>query len=218
VGSDQGMILLNSTSTPKYRYEIEKHPNLFGLFITPRKRGIQWGIKAGKVWACDNDCYNLGESFDFAAFLAWLETLRPYQQKCLFVPVPDVVGNHAATLARFYEMREPIKALGFPVAFVLQDGCQVAQDVPWELCDAVFVGGTTEYKLSQTVINLLVEAGEHGKWRHVGRVNSKVRINHFYDFADSFDGTGFGREPDVKLRWCKNHLLWHKQQPRMKGL
>lgn len=203
------MILLSSSDTPKYRQAATNYPDLFGWFITPRKRGIPTSIKTGQRWAWDNDCYNLGESFEIGAFLSWLETLKPYRESCLFGSCPDVVGNHKATLDRFMATYQNFA--DWPLAFVLQDGCQT-QDVPWSLIQAVFVGGSTEYKLSQTVLQILIEAGQRKLWRHVGRVNSRKRINHFYGLADSFDGTGFSIEPDKKLNWAKNHLLWRKQQ------
>lgn len=205
-------MLLSSTDTPRYQRATEAHPDLFGWFITPRKRGIPRGLKAGQRWACDNDCFNLGDRFNLAAFLVWLETLRPYAARCLFVPPPDVVANHKATLERFYETYQGVASLGFPVAFILQDGC-AAKDVPWKLIDAVFLGGSDDYKLSQAALKVLTVAGRRGKWRHVGRVNSKIRINHFYGCADSFDGKTFACEPDKALRWVKAHLLWRKYQP-----
>lgn len=209
------MILLSSSDTPKYRQAATTYPNLFGWFITPRKRVIPGSIKTGQRWACDNDCYNLAEAFDLDTFLGWLEVLKPYRASNLFVPCPDVVADHKATLERFIATYQSFS--GWPLAFVLQDGC-TPEAVPWSLIQAVFVGGSTEYKLSQTVLQILAEAGRRNLWRHVGRVNSRKRINHFYGLADSFDGTGFSIEPDKKLNWAKNHLLWRQQQPELTGV
>lgn len=211
-------MLLASSDTPAYRRFCVEYPALGGWFITPRKRGVPTPIKSGGYWAGDNDCYNLGDKFNFGEFLAWLTKLTPYLDRCLFVPVPDVVGNWAQTIERFNRMRDMVAELDFPLAVVLQDGCDGAGSIPWSLIDAVFVGGTTEYKLSQPVLDILVEAEQRGKWRHVGRVNSKVHISHFYGFADSFDGTTFSIEPDGALRWASAHLRWHARQPRLFGV
>jgi hypothetical protein len=50
----------------------------------------------------------------------------------------------------------------FPVALVLQDGQQDGA-IPWEEIDAVFVGGTTEFKLGRVASRLTAEAKARGK-------------------------------------------------------
>jgi hypothetical protein len=209
-------MLLSSTDTPKYRRAVCEYPSLFGWFLTPRKRGIPRTLRGGVGWwGVDNDCFNLGDQFDLDEFLAWLRSVSAYRRRCLLVPCPDVMADWRATLAWFHQTRDKIASLGFRVAVVLQDGCTGSECVPWNAIDAVFVGGSTEYKLSQAVLRILEEAGRRGKWRHVGRVNSKIRISHFWGRADSFDGGHFSREPDYALTWVKSHLLWHRQQLRL---
>lgn len=206
------MMLLCSTSTLKFRQAANEYPDLFGWLVTPRKWGLPPGVKEGQRYACDNDCYNLGDQFDMLKFLKWLTKLQPYASTCLFVPCPDKVGNHQDTLKRFYETYQAISDLGFPLAFVLQNGCTPG-DVPWNLINAVFLGGTNAYKFSQEALRVLEEAGKRDVWRHIGRINSPTRINHFYNHAESFDGKYLSAfYPDKAVKVVKNHLLWRRQQ------
>jgi len=49
----------------------------------------------------------------------------------------------------------------------------------------------------------MAEAGTRGKWVHVGRVNSAVRMAFCYHAgADSVDGTHFGIVPGEALGWA----------------
>ena len=192
------MMLLSPTDTPHYRTHARRHPHLLGYLAGPRKRGIpRYLHDPWASWAADNDAYS--GNFDPQGFTAWLQTLTPFTDRCLFVTCPDVLADHEATIARFQQWQPCITALGFPVAFVLQDGI-TADPIPWDRIDALFVGGTTHWKLSPEPLRLLHHAGTLGIWRHVGRVNSLKRMLHFWNHADSFDGTTFAIEPDNNLR------------------
>jgi len=90
-----------------------------------------------------------------------------------------------------------IRALGFPVALVGQDGLQMA-DVPWDDLDAFFIGGSTEWKLSREAATLAAYAKSKGKWVHMGRVNSRKRIHYAERIGcDSIDGTAFSKWSNV---------------------
>jgi hypothetical protein len=143
---------------------------------------------AGQPWAADNGRFSAPERYTDAAYLAWLAK-RPHQERCLFATAPDVVGDAAATLALSGPMFGPIRALGYRVAFVAQDGLEDLA-VPWDDFDALFIGGTTEWKLSEAAHELAAEAKRRGKWLHMGRVNSlrRVRIAKAMG-CDSVDGT-----------------------------
>lgn len=92
-------------------------------------------------------------------------------------------------MARSQPMFAKIRALGFPVALVLQDGQQDVP-IPWDEIDAVFVGGTDQFKLGRVAARLCQEAKARGKWVHVGRVNSLKRLRYSVSIgADSVDGT-----------------------------
>lgn len=189
---------------------MEKYPYLFGYFVSLRT-GYKT-IMNQYPWASDNDCFN--GKFEPASFLVWLLSLRRCKNQCLFITVPDVVGDAHSTLAQFPFWRTIIKGLGLQCALALQDGVQ-SSDIPWSLVDAVFVGGTTDWKLSQDVIRLLQDAQEHHKWRHIGRVNSFERMYHFWDYADSFDGTGFSIAPDRELRRFLPRMRARRKQSRL---
>lgn len=175
----------------------------FAYLRSPRRQRLPIkAIKEGAWWAMDNDCFNGDFKVDW-----WSRTLfnhLPYRDKCLFVTAPDVVRDCAATLANFAEYAPRIKALGYPVALVTQDGL-TPTEVPWKEVDALFIGGSDKHKLGPEARALIDAGKERGKWVHVGRVNSRARLLQFYD-CDSWDGTTIAFESpkhrDV-ARWVR---------------
>jgi hypothetical protein len=154
-------------------------------------------------WAADNGAFS---GFDEKAFLKMLLRLKG-MNGCRFVACPDVVGNWQATSDLFSHWHGTIAGAGFPVAYVAQDGL-LPQFVPWSQCDALFIGGTTDFKLSDDAGDLAAEAKRRGKWLHMGRVNTLRRIKRAHAWGvDSIDGTRFSRFPDtalaLALRWIK---------------
>lgn len=147
--------------------------NAFGILTTYRHHGVVAGIHAGLPWAADNCAF--GNKFDPARFLTWLATMQPYHATCLFVVAPDVVGDSSATLARWREWTP--KLVGWPLAFACQDG-QLPNDIPGD-CEVVFIGGSTDWKLSQAAIDCIRWAQAHNKGCHIGRVNWGKRYAHF---------------------------------------
>lgn len=145
----------------------------FGILTTYTHYGVVAGIRAGLAWAADNCAF--GGKFDAARFTAWLDSMTPYRATCLFVVVPDVVGDSAATLALWHEWQPQLT--GWPLAFVCQDG-QQPDTIPAN-CDTVFVGGTTRWKLSENAAACIRWGQAHGKHCHVGRVNWGKRYAHF---------------------------------------
>jgi hypothetical protein len=142
----------------------------------------------GQPWAADNGRFSSPKTYTDARYLAWLAK-RPGQDRCLFATAPDVVGDAAATLALSAPMFAPIRALGYPVAFVGQDG-QEHLPVPWNDFDVLFLGGTTAWKLGPAAEGLAREAKRRGKWVHMGRVNSLRRMRYAESIGcDSADGT-----------------------------
>lgn len=185
----------------------------FGRLLSPRQfyRAAETA-DAGIPWAADNDCF---QGLDEDAYRTMLHavTLLP---GCLFVVVPDVVGDWVATRALWDAWAPEVDRTCQPTAYVLQDG-QPGADVPWDGLGAVFVGGTTEYKLSTDAERIVREAKRRGLHAHMGRVNSRRR----YDYAraigcDSVDGTSYSRWRD---RWLPEALKWHRDpvQERMPG-
>lgn len=157
---------------------------LLGFIATPRQGNRR---PAGVTWCADNGCFS--DKFDEGAWWAWLVANAGDASTCSFAVAPDVVGDAAATLERSRPWLGRIRELGYRVAFVAQDGIE-ATEVPWDDFDALFVGGSTEFKLGPIAEAVIVEAKARGKWVHVGRVNSRKRFQQFAELGvDSVDGT-----------------------------
>lgn len=136
------------------------------------------------VIALDNGCFS-----STWEEMKWKQWLQAQSVDALFAVVPDVVGDAEATLAKWSDYYKFVKSLGFKAAFVIQDG-QDVDSCPWDELDAIFIGGTTEYKLSHTARDITFEAKRRGKWVHMGRVNSYKRIKLADSWGvDSVDGT-----------------------------
>lgn len=157
---------------------------LLGFIATPRQGNRR---PAGVTWCADNGCFS--DKFDEGAWWAWLVANAGDAALCSFAVAPDVVGDAAATLERSRPWLGRIRELGYKVAFVAQDGIE-ATEVPWDDFDALFIGGSTEFKLGPIAEAVIAEAKARGKWVHVGRVNSRKRFRIFEALGvDSVDGT-----------------------------
>lgn len=187
------MLLLVTTSHPDMARHA--HPHL-GRLIQPRHySSIEATARDGIPWAADNDCF---QALDPDAFTNMLDRITGLPG-CLFVTCPDVVGDHAATVAQFARWAPGIARRGLPVAFVLQDGCTISE-VPWWDIAAVFIGGSTEFKLGAQAERIVRYAKTLKRgymkpvWVHMGRVNSEKRIRYAEEIGcDSVDGTGWAR-------------------------
>lgn len=125
-------------------------------------------VQAGWIWAADNGCFS-----NYPGDLRWFSWLADNADKaaaCLFAVAPDVVGDHAATLKRSLPWLSRIRALGYPVAFVGQNGATV-DNVPWDAFDVLFIGGDTAWKLGPEAQSLAFYAKGVGKRVHLGRAN-----------------------------------------------
>lgn len=169
------------------------HPNL-GRLVQPRHYDtMKATIARGRPWAADNDCF---QGLDEKAYSRMIEVLP---EGALFVVVPDVVADHEATLKLWGEWAPRVVAAGHRPAFVAQDGLEEWGQVPRDAA-ALFVGGSTEFKLSSTVVGLVREARERGLWVHMGRVNTFRRARWAQALGcDSIDGTAFSMFTDLKL-------------------
>jgi hypothetical protein len=149
----------------------------------------------GRLWAADNGAF---KAFDADRFLAMIERVSR-SPRCLFVTVPDVVSDAPATCEQWREWRPRLSAYRLPLAFVLQDGIE-PRAVPWDEAAAIFVGGSTGFKLGRDVRALVAEARNRGKWVHMGRVNTRRRLRYAAHVGcHSVDGTGFSRWGDARL-------------------
>jgi DNA invertase Pin-like site-specific DNA recombinase len=198
------------------------HPML-GRLVQPRHTSsVADTAAAGIPWAADNDCF---QGLDAAAFTRMIDRLAGHPG-CLFVTVPDVVADAAATARQFERWAPELERRGLPVALVLQDGIDSPElaawlDRTWDRLAAVFIGGSDDFKLGPVAAELAREAKRRGKWVHWGRVNTRKRIDYIADTgaADSFDGSSWAifrkaivskrtgeRKLDQGLRWCMETL------------
>lgn len=170
-------------------------PPGFGVITAPTFKGVNISIKNGVRWGMDSGLF--GGSFSMEEYLWFIGRHKQYRKTCLFVTVPDSLGNSIETL---HLWRNHVSFFdGWPIAFVAQDG-QENLPLPTDY-HALFVGGTTEWKMSTAADDLIRKAKGDGKWVHVGRVNSIKRYRHFQLVgADSCDGTFPIYEPDTAIR------------------
>lgn len=209
------MRILVSGATATVRKLASKYPDTLGVLLTPQNGNRVCSLPL--PWAADNAAFSNPDDDKFWRMCidAW-NTDRFHPP--MWVAVPDVVGDHAATLQLFdcwcEYWRFEIGSIPFPLAFVLQDGC-VADEVPWDSIDAVFVGGSTEFKLTKSA-DLIAEAKQRQKLVHIGRVNTLRRLRFANDVgADTVDGTAFSMYPDTHIPKAMRFLQSLKKSPTL---
>lgn len=167
-------------------------------------------IGSGGVWALDNFCFKNYNPENILFMLKRYQGLKG----CLFAVAPDVVQDHDSTLLLFRAWVGTYQALGYPIAFVLQNGVTL-DTVPWDSIDAIFIGGDDTFKFLPNTIAIALEAKRRGKWVHFGRVNTEDRINRLFrkywhtDYGclvDSFDGTCYSMFLDT---YVSKHLRFY---------
>jgi hypothetical protein len=127
-----------------------------------------------------------------------------------------VFGDAVLTAHRFAAWAPGLDRRGLPVALVLQDGLE--QPAPmawlgrvWHRLDAVFVGGSTGWKLGPDAVRLVRLALRDGKHVHWGRVNTRDRYRYVASVGGhSFDGSSFARWRDATL---DRGLAWTLEPP-----
>ena len=151
-------------------------------------------------WAIDNGGYS---GLDVPAFLALLAREEHHQHLCAFVTVPDIVASARRTLELFDHWKP--RLAGWTLALACQDG-QEHMPIPWGDVGAVFIGGSTAWKMSDCAAQIVRAAKAMGKWVHVGRVNDATRWEHFEKLgADSADGTGIARYSHMREAIASRH-------------
>ena len=198
------LLLVNGATLDVPNYDV-------GTLIVPRggHKLESLNLQPGK-WAIDNGAYS---AFDAEAFATTLEKFQGVPG-CLFVTAPDVVGDAAKTLELFADWHHYIRARGYPVALVAQDGLEM-RAVPWAFVDALFIGGTTAFKFSKVTQALIQHALQTGRWVHMGRVNTLRRLHHAETLGvQSVDGTYASRWPKIglpKMTGWIEHLRTNKR-------
>jgi hypothetical protein len=161
--------------------------------------------KAHDEYAIDNGAF---AGFDTARFLYLLRRENESKHLCRFVVVPDVVGDARRTLEVFDHWKYSLT--GWPLAFAAQDGIEHIS-IPWKHLAAIFIGGTTEFKLGERAKAVIRAAQAMGKYVHVGRVNTPGRFEYFESLGvDSIDGTGLSRYTHMREK------IWQRyNQPNL---
>lgn len=212
-----------------------------GLMLQPGS-GLRAQAARYRLWAADNGSFSLGDRFDPEAWFRWVRTLPrpdvrwgcqglgfesrlmasdvepPEWRGCLFVVAPDVLADASATWTASERWFTRVREAGFPVALVAQDGAE-AHATMWDECDsydALFIGGSTTWKLSEDARSCVHEADLLGKWVHMGRVNSRRRLRLAAAWnVDSVDGTYLAYGPAVNSRRLAHWLAEVGQQPTL---
>lgn len=162
-----------------------------GQLLTPL---TSYRNRSPDLFGIDNGGF---KSPDPDGLLRLMKREEQHREKCLFVACPDIVGSAQRTLEVFKWFRPKLD--GWRVALVCQDG-QEYLPIPWDEIDAVFIGGSTSWKCSHHVLQIIKTAKLLGKWVHAGRVNDPMRWAHFEEAgADSGDGSGIARYTHMRI-------------------
>jgi hypothetical protein len=208
-------VLYLSVPPPASKYQAMKEAGI-GLMMTPERRSRDV-VKQVSYWAADNGCFSQGDAFSLDAYLAWLGRMTPAGDTCLFAVAPDVLCNAGATWERSAPVLPKLRALGYRAALVAQNGMEDLA-VDWNCFDVLFLGGDTVWKLGEAAQLLAGEAKSRGKWLHMGRVNSRRRLEAAQMFGcDSADGTMIAFKPDERLEQVTRWLDGVRRQPSLWG-
>jgi hypothetical protein len=171
------MIMPANNTSGVVHYLAGAFPGRIGMLLSPSSwKRPPWYMPFG----VDNGAFT---GFKPAAFVDLLCKIRLCHQP-LWVAVPDKVADPEETNRLW---RQWCGRINYPLAFVAQDG-HLPQDIPRGAA-AVFVGGSTDWKLTQAHTFKGV-----APWLHIGRVNTARRLEWAEEIgADSVDGTGFFR-------------------------
>ena len=138
--------------------------------------------KCEVVFGVDNGGFTGAKPEGFSKIL---KRYWEFKEHCLFAAVPDKVGNHKDTL----EMWDIYNHLadGYKKAFVVQDGF----DGYPKNADALFIGGSTEFKDSKECEEIVLAGLADDMHVHIGRVNTYERFYNFHCIgAHTCDGSG----------------------------
>ncbi|MEV1167429.1 hypothetical protein [Nonomuraea sp. NPDC049784] len=167
-----------------------------GAICTPRQGNK---LQEGWEFCIDNGAFS-GKYVGDEEFLALLKKLRHLAPWCRFVVAPDVPFNHPGTWQRSRDMLPRIRDTGFPAALAAQDLMDLDMWDHDDDYDSLFIAGSDAFKLSKAAAALAAYAGDLGKWRHMGRVNSRKRYRYAAAIGcDSVDGTYLTNAPDKLL-------------------
>jgi hypothetical protein len=207
-------LLVSGATTTLQRYAGHE---CLGRLMTPQNGNTLQGLHRWATVGADNSMLS-GVALD-RLLTFWDQLAQAHPAGLRFVTAPDdaqkrptgeIVVSWGGTLALWRVFGPKLAILGLPAAIVLQDGA-TGDTVPWDAVQAVFVGGTTSWKLSRQAHAIMAQARCRGKWVHVGRVNSLRRVTHFEQAADSFDGGQFSMFPDTYIPRYLERLRYRQE-------
>lgn len=198
------MLCLVSGSTKTVKRLVANGQKNLGVLLTPANgNSVRSVVDLGVPYAIDNGAFS---GFDSVAFEKLLIDVEASSRKPMWVACPDVVGDAMATYELWQKWHGKISGRGLPVAYVLQDGQNEIAMPPWPFLSAVFVGGSTEFKLGSAAAELVERAKRMRKLVHMGRVNSMARMELAWHIGcDSVDGTSMSMFGDTYVEKFCNH-------------
>lgn len=110
--------------------------------------------------------------------------------------------------------------MGFPVALAAQNGIENMPNLAEQIdaCDCLFIAGDTKWKLGIHAERVAKLARNAGKWVHMGRGNSRKRLERARSMGcQSIDGT-YLRFPDTNLPKLVGWLDWLDNTPMLPGI
>lgn len=186
------------------RYLIDTSPNkmqgladrelVAGQLCTPLTNYKNWG----GVFALDNGAFS-GLNRD--AWFRLLEKHLRYKDKCMFVTIPDIVGNAKRTHELYGMITQDKRTHPYTDvwSYVMQDGVEDTH-INWMGMRHIFIGGTDKFKDSQACYDIVKTAKALDIPVHVGRVNQIKRFRVYHELgADTCDGSSIAMY-DYKLR------------------
>ena len=171
-----------------------------GQLMTPLTGFSNKARPKGYPWAIDNGAYAGFNAHNFKRRIS--REGRAGKQGCLFVAMPDVVGNARRTMECFDYWASQYHGV-WPLALVAQDGIDDVA-IPWGMLAAIFIGGTTSFKSSSSARDVAITARTLGKHVHVGRVNDPVRYAAWVELGDTCGGTGLSKHSHQRLALLGN--------------
>jgi len=96
-----------------------------------------------------------------------------------FFAIPDQPFDWKATLTKYHAHKKDVdklRQIGAPAALCVQDGADVG-NIPWDGIDAIFIGGSTDWKTGDEVREIVKAARKRNMPVHMGRVNTLQRMN-----------------------------------------
>lgn len=177
--------------------------DVIGAMVNPGDRKSV-DVLTGIRFALDNGRF--AKNWKLEKWRSALERYSVLQEDCLFAVVPDVLCDPIATRQDWDAWSGLVKDLNYKTAYVGQDGLDLT-DIPWDEFDTWFLGGSTEWKLSEHAAKSVSMAKERGKQAHMGRVNSYKRLQYAQDIGcDTADGTFLKFGPEKNLLRIENWL------------